>query len=132
MSGSMRGSIVSGATPRRRAPGISASSGAPKPASALVGAGADTGVRGGGGRVARPLRRTAVTGGTATDAGTAATGAPHFRHSLHEAGTMYPQPGHRFIVSGIGISRPGLEPPNPRTGVTLARHTCQIDAGSGS
>jgi hypothetical protein len=104
----MCGSIVSGTAPRGRAPGISASSGAPKPAPFDAGAGGVGAVRGGGGRVANPLRGSATGAGAAMDA-VAATGAPHFRHSVHEAGTMYPQLEHRFIASGIGIRRSGLE-----------------------
>ena len=89
----MRGSIVSGTTLRGRAPGISASSGAPKPVWAGAGAAAGAAVRGGGGRIAKPLRLAAVMAGAAIAgaaiaAGAAATGAPHFRHSVHEPGTM--------------------------------------------
>ncbi len=93
--------MVSGTTPRGRAPAISASSGAPKPAAGgrALGSGG-----GGGGRVAKPLLCTAVGAGaaagtvTGAGAGAAVTGVPHLRHSVHEAGTMYPQPEHRFIA----------------------------------
>src|SRR6476646_4739878 len=105
MSEFSRGSIVSGTTPRGRAPAISASSGAPNPGSARRAVG---GAGGGGGRVAKPLRRAGVGAGAAagTVAGIDATGVPHLRHSVHVPGNMYPQPEQRFIAYANRHRRP--------------------------